>query len=80
MLHQVLDEIQSSAGPVSIGELCRRLDVEHSLMESMVTFWVRKGRIQRQDLTASSQVCSGSAGPLCKFCSETQHCPSNETD
>jgi hypothetical protein len=64
-LQQVLDYFMRSSGAVSIALLARELDLSPGLVESMVDFWVRKGRIQRLD----------PGGRECGGCSRKGSCP-----
>lgn len=45
MLYRVLQEIESSRGPVSLNDLSRRLGLERSALQGMIAYWVRKGRL-----------------------------------
>jgi hypothetical protein len=45
MLRQVLTELQQADGPVNMDDLCRKLDVDRSVLDEMITFWVRKGKL-----------------------------------
>jgi hypothetical protein len=64
MLSQVLHEIESARGPVTIRELCYKLDVDRYALEGMLQFWVRKGRIQN-DTHESDNHKGGSCGTSC---------------
>ena len=45
MLRQVLETLEQAQGPIPLDELSRQLGIEHSALEGMVSFWVRKGRL-----------------------------------
>ena len=45
MLKQVLDELRQAQGPVNLDDLCRKLGVQRSALDEMITFWVRKGKL-----------------------------------
>ena len=47
LLRQVLQEIESAQGPISLNDLSRKLGVEPSALEGMISFLVRKGRLQQ---------------------------------
>ncbi len=49
MLNQVLNAIETAAGPILLCDLARQLDVEETIVADMITFWVRKGRLQDDD-------------------------------
>ena len=53
MLKQVLREIETAQGPITVRALSRKLGVEPNALEGMIQFWVRKGRIQDDDATLS---------------------------
>ena len=65
MLNQVLREIETTRGPVTISELSYRLGVERSALESMIQFWVRKGRIQDDDAPSPGNTEIGGCGTSC---------------
>jgi hypothetical protein len=68
MLHQVLRMVENAQGPVTLNELSRKLMVEPAVLESMIQFWVRKGRLVDEDAAAmgSGAACSaGSCGGSC---------------
>ena len=64
MLNQVLQEIKTAQGPLTIQELCLRLSVDRSALEAMIHFWVRKGRIQ-DEAHISGDPKVGSCGTSC---------------
>jgi hypothetical protein len=70
MLNQVLQEISNTREPVSLPVLSHKLGIERSALEGMLTYWVRKGRLQvgdgDSDTGSSEAVCaSGSCGSSC---------------
>ena len=67
MLHQLLYEIESTNGPLHLGELSRRLGVERSALDGMIRFWVQKGRLVDDAPTghAGSTLCGGSCRGSC---------------
>lgn len=58
MLHQVLQALETAGGPVSLHELSRQLGIDPGVLEDMIAFWVRKGRLQ----TGAGGVCGGGCG------------------
>lgn len=46
MLNEILEQIESSDGPLTTRELARRLDIEESALIGMLEFLQRKGRLQ----------------------------------
>ncbi len=71
MLQQVLREIEQATGPLSLGDLARKLDVDRSTLDGMLTFWVRKGRIVVSDV--DGQTCATGGG--CTSCDSSTGCP-----
>lgn len=48
MLQQVLEAFERASGPVSLDELSRELGIERGVLEGMIAFWVRKGRLREE--------------------------------
>jgi len=65
MLHQVLRMVETAQGPVTLNELSRKLMVEPAVLESMIQFWVRKGRLVDEDAAAETSCTTGSCGGSC---------------
>jgi len=66
MLNQVLHEIENCKGPITMGELSRKLGIEINALEGMIQFWVRKGRLQITEDQANGANCScGSSSSSC---------------
>jgi len=75
MLHQVLRELESAGGPMNLNELGRKLGVERSALAGMIDYWVRKGRLQDNDLVMDAAVCNSSACSAGVSCPGPQGCP-----
>ncbi len=45
-LREVLAVFESSPAPLSVEAAARQLSVERGILESMVEFWVRKGKLR----------------------------------
>jgi hypothetical protein len=58
MLQQVLQALETASVPVSLRELSQRLEIDPDVLEDMIAFWVRKGRLQ----TGDGGVCGGGCG------------------
>jgi hypothetical protein len=72
MLNQILQEIKTSKGPMSLPALSHKLGIERGALEGMLMYWVRKGRL-KEDNTQASVVCkSGSCG---SSCTGIENCP-----
>jgi hypothetical protein len=68
MLHLVLRMVENAQGPITLNELSYKLMVEPAVLESMIQFWVRKGRLVDEDAVGmgSGAACStGSCGGSC---------------
>lgn len=48
MLNAVLKAVQESQGPIRLQELSQKLDIDPAVLDGMLEFWIRKGRIQRE--------------------------------
>ncbi len=63
MLNEILEQIESSDGPLTVRELARRLDMEESALIGMLEFLQRKGRLQMyrpgENLGCASTSCVG---------------------
>ena len=71
MLNQVLREIETAQGPITVRELSRKLEIEANALEGMIQFWVRKGRIQDDDAPKS---CNEEIGDCSTSCCGTTNC------
>jgi hypothetical protein len=45
-LTQVLTAIETAEGPLSLNQMADQLNVSRGLLEDMLQFWVRKGRLR----------------------------------
>lgn len=63
MLRQVLDHFEHQSGAISLPAMARELKVEPPMLQEMIDFWVRKGRLR--------EVTS----PVCANCSGAGGCP-----
>ena len=71
MLNQVLREIESAKGSITVPELSRKMGVEIDAMEGMIQFLVRKGRLQDDDIVKN---CSTDSGSCTSSNCETSSC------
>ena len=68
MLNQVLHEIKSTQGVLSLSDLSRKLAIERSALDGMIQFWVQKGCLIDDNAAeiAAGEVCAtGSCGGSC---------------
>ncbi|MCC6147664.1 MAG: hypothetical protein IT308_08875 [Anaerolineaceae bacterium] len=71
LLNQLLDEITNARAPLSVNELSRKLHVEPAMIEEMINFWVRKGRLvddSEENMSTESDSHCGS----CSACPESK--------
>ncbi len=72
MLNQVLREIETAQGSITLSELSRKLEITPTALEGMLQFWVRKGRLQddnRGSVQASANTSCGDG------CTDVVACP-----
>ena len=50
ILHQLLQELESTREPTTLGELARKLNVEPDALRGMVQFLVQKGRLDTDQI------------------------------
>ncbi len=75
MLYQLLHEIESAPGTLTISQLAAQMRVEESALWGMIDFWVRKGRIRSDavsDGAIAAPVCGGAS---CNQCPGATQCP-----
>jgi hypothetical protein len=75
MLRQVLQELETAGGSISLTELARKLDVEPGALVGMIEFWVRKGRLIDDARVNDAALGSCSTGSCGGSCSGPQGCP-----
>ena len=56
---------ENTTQPLTIAQIARQLEVEQGLVEDMIAFWVRKGRLRLTQCTENCATC-GTAGS-CPF-------------
>ncbi|GAB4574402.1 MAG: hypothetical protein Kow0077_20760 [Anaerolineae bacterium] len=64
-LRQVLQLFEESPRPLSLAEMAHTLDIEQNMLEGMIEYWVRKGKIRASDGDA----------PQCTTCGKGSTCP-----
>ncbi len=62
-LRQVLDHFERGQGAVSLPQLARTLGIERGMLQTMLEYWVRKGKIR--EISA----------PACTTCGSASGCP-----
>lgn len=66
-LRAVLDQFATASGPVSLAEMAQHLQLEPGILEGMIAYWVRKGRLR--------EVFAMSSGAGCARCGISDSCP-----
>jgi hypothetical protein len=75
MLQQILDQVRLTDSSVRLSELSDKLGIERGALEGMVTYLVRRGKLQDDDEHQAKvmPVCAGSG--CGGSCPGPQHCP-----
>lgn len=60
MLQAVLTAFEEARGPISLNEMARDLEISPGMLDSLIEYWVRKGKVR---------ACSG--GSACASCHST---------
>jgi hypothetical protein len=63
VLREVLHAFEKTRGPLSMNDMARDLDITPGMLEGMIDYWVRKGKIRE---------CSG--GSACASCGCAKSC------
>lgn len=66
-LRRVLEHVESQAGAVSLAQMSRALDVPRPLLQEMIDYWVRKGRLREAGTAACGACGSASLCPAVAF-------------
>ena len=64
-LRQVLDQFDHQDGSLSLGQIARELALEPAMLQEMLDYWVRKGKLRRSDCCPTG----------CGTCHCGDHCP-----
>lgn len=65
MLLQVLQAVEAADEPCTLAQLARQFDISPAMLEEMLAYWVRKGRLRE---TGSSPACAACGhGASCPF-------------
>lgn len=75
-LHAVLEAVQAGEGALSVRELAARLDTDPGVVESMIAYWVRRGRLVQQEVghaCGTPELPTGAA-PGCRGCPIVSAC------
>ena len=64
-LRDVLTLFETAERPLTINEMARRLEITPGMLESMIDYWVRKGKLRDASTVRSCNTCGGAEG--CPF-------------
>lgn len=64
LLYQVLQAVEEAQEPCTLAQLARRFDLNPAMLEEMLGYWVRKGRLR-----------DTSTAPTCATCGHGASCP-----
>jgi hypothetical protein len=62
-LRQVLQQFEQSQGAVSLPQMAHTLGIERGMLQNMIDFWVRKGKLREV------------GAPVCATCGSASACP-----
>jgi len=77
MLRELLRLVETAEGPISLADLGRQLGVDVAVLDGMLQYWVRKGRLI-MDGQSGEVACAGGCGSMgggCGSCSGMTSCP-----
>lgn len=69
MIHIILAELRRNQHPLSLAELSQRLEVDHEVLEGMMTTLVRRGYLVEVPLQGEDGQCNGQ----CATCRRNAH-------
>ncbi len=64
-LRQVLQAFENADRPRTLTQLARELDIAPGMLDGMLAYWVRKGRLRESGSAPACTTCGGAAG--CPF-------------
>jgi hypothetical protein len=70
-----LHAVETAQGPLDLNELSRRLDVDRGVLDGMIAFWVRKGRLVDDAATAGQAAVACAAHGCGRSCPSAPACP-----
>lgn len=62
-LRQVLEQFEQNQGAVSLPQMARTLDLDRAMLQTMIDYWVRKGKLREV------------GAPACTTCGSVSGCP-----
>ena len=67
-LRAVLNTFQHTREPLSLAQMARDLDIPMGMLEGMIEYWIRKGKIRE---VGSAAACGST---ICGSCSSAKSC------
>ena len=64
-LKQVLTVFRETSQPLSLNQIARELAIEPAVLEDMIAFWVRKGKLR--DVSTCADDCGSCGVWVCPF-------------
>ena len=76
MLRELLRQVETAEGPISLTDLARQLGVDAAVLDGMLQHWVQKGRLV-VDGRSSAAACAGGCASMggCGSCTGVAACP-----
>ena len=74
MINMVLQEIKNNRSPFSVTALSKKLSIDQSALEGMLSYLVQRGRLQENDQLSSGQSNSSSFVSCGSSCSGAEKC------
>jgi hypothetical protein len=62
-LREVLRAFETARGPLSLNDIARDLGITPGMLDGMIEYWVRKGKIR-----------PAASGPACSSCASAKSC------
>lgn len=75
MLRELLRLVETAEGPISLADLGRQLGVDVAVLDGMLQYWVRKGRLIMDGQSGGVACAGGGAMGGCGSCSGMASCP-----
>ncbi len=66
-LRRVLEYVEDQAGAVSLAQMARELGVPRPLLQEMIDYWVRRGRLREAGAASCGTCGSASLCPAAAF-------------
>lgn len=63
-LREVLYAFENAKAPYTLNQLARQLDISPGMLDGMIDYWVRKGKLRPVHTTMA-----------CNACGSSSHCP-----